>query len=127
MTGLGKIYKCRVCGNIVEILHQGAGELVCCGKPMELLKERTEDEGREKHLPVIEKGKSGIRVKIGSISHPMEEDHYIEWIEIIAAGRIYRKFLKPGDKPEVEFQIRAEKLEVRDYCNIHGLWKSSAI
>ena len=124
MTELKQIYRCNVCGNIVEMLHTGDGELVCCEEPMELLKENTEDEGREKHVPVIEKTETGIMVKVGSIPHPMEKEHYIEWIEIIADKKVYRKFLKPGDKPEAEFCIEAEKVEAREYCNIHGLWKS---
>ncbi|MFB0499753.1 MAG: desulfoferrodoxin [Candidatus Hadarchaeaceae archaeon] len=119
-----QIYKCNVCGNIVEVLHGGVGELVCCGQPMELLKEKTEDVGLEKHVPVVEKTEKGIKVKIGSVPHPMEENHYIEWVEIIADGRVYRKFLKPGDKPEAEFEIKAEKIKAREYCNVHGLWKS---
>ena len=125
MTEQKQIYKCNICGNMVEVLHQGIGQLVCCGQPMELLQEKSEDAGREKHLPVVEKSESGVKVKVGSVPHPMEEKHYIEWIEIIAGGRVYRKFLKPGDKPEAEFEIRAEKIKARDYCNIHGLWKSS--
>jgi superoxide reductase len=124
MTTQKQIYKCNVCGNIVEVLYAGAGQLVCCGQPMELLKEKTEDIGQEKHVPVIEKSGTRVRVKVGSVPHPMEEKHYIEWIEIIADGRSYRKFLKPGSKPEAEFEIRVEKIEVREYCNIHGLWKS---
>lgn len=119
----GEIYKCNVCGNIVEVLHAGGGELVCCGQPMELLKEKTTDVGQEKHLPVIEKTEAGVLVKIGSVPHPMEEKHFIEWIEIMADGRSYRKFLQPGDKPEAEFKILAEKIEAREYCNLHGLWK----
>ena len=124
MAELKQIYKCNVCGNIVEVLHGGVGELVCCEQPMELLKEKTEDVGLEKHVPVVEKTETGIKVKIGSVPHPMEENHYIEWVEIIADGGVCRKFLKPGDKPEAEFEIKAEKIEAREYCNIHGLWKS---
>lgn len=124
MTEQKQIYKCNVCGNIVEVLHSGKGQLVCCGQLMELLKEKTEDIGKEKHVPVIERIKTGIIVKIGSVPHPMEEKHYIEWIEIIADGRSYRKFLKPGNKPEAEFEIKAKKILAREYCNIHGLWKS---
>jgi len=124
MTELRQIYKCNVCGNIVEVLHAGVGELVCCGQPMELLKEKTEEIGLEKHVPVLEKTEKGIKVKIGSVPHPMEEKHYIEWVEIITDGGVYRKFLKPGDKPEAEFEIKAEKIKAREYCNIHGLWKS---
>ena len=124
MINKNQIYKCNVCGNIVEVLHAGGGELVCCGQPMELLQEKTEDEGNEKHVPVIEKTDAGMKVKIGSVEHPMQDDHYIEWIEIIANGQVYRKFLKPGDKPEAEFTVQAEKVEAREYCNLHGLWKA---
>ncbi len=124
MTAQKHIYKCNVCGNIVEVLYLGGGQLVCCGQPMELLKEKTEDVGKEKHVPVIERTESGVKIKIGSIPHPMEEKHYIEWVEIIIDGGVYRKYLKPGDKPEAEFEIKEEKIEVREYCNIHGLWKS---
>ncbi len=125
MTEMLQIYKCEICGNIVEVLHSGVGQLVCCNQPMKLLEEKTEEEGREKHLPVIEKGEEGIKVKVGSVKHPMEENHYIEWIEVIADGKVYRKFLKPGNEPEAEFKISAEKAEAREYCNVHGLWKSS--
>ena len=124
MTQLKQIYKCNVCGNIVEVLHAGMGELVCCGQPMELQEEKNQDEGLEKHVPVIEKTDKGILVKVGSTAHPMEEGHYIEWIEIIVDGRNYRRFLKPGDKPEVEFKVESENVQARAYCNIHGLWKS---
>ncbi len=125
MTELKQIYRCNVCGNIVEVLHSGVGQLVCCGQPMELLTEKTEDVGLEKHVPVIEKVGNKVKIKVGSVPHPMEEKHYIEWVEIIADGRVYRSFLKPGDKPEAEFEIKAEKIEAREYCNLHGLWKSS--
>jgi len=124
MTEVGEIYKCSICGNIVEVLYTGIGELICCGEPMELLKEKADETGNEKHVPVIEKTETGIKVKVGSIPHPMEEKHYIEWIEIIADGISYRKFLKPGEKPEAEFEIKAEKIEAREYCSIHGLWRS---
>jgi superoxide reductase len=124
MTDQKQIYKCNICGNIVEVLHAGVGQLVCCGQPMELLKEKTEDIGKEKHVPVIEKTGTGIRVKVGSVPHPMEEKHYIEWIEITANEKTYRKFLKPGDKPEAEFEIKTKKIDAREYCNLHGLWKS---
>jgi len=120
-----QIYKCEICGQIVEVLRGGAGELVCCNMPMRLLQEKTEEQGSEKHVPVIEKTEKGIRVKVGSIPHPMEEKHYIEWIELIADGVIYRKFFKPGDKPEAEFCIESGNLIAREHCNIHGLWKSS--
>jgi len=125
MTERLHIYKCEICGNIVEILHGGKGELVCCGQPMKLLKENTVDAALEKHVPVVEKTVDGIKVEVGSVAHPMEEKHYIEWIEIIADGAAYRKFLTPGDKPEALFKIKAEKIEAREYCNLHGLWKST--
>lgn len=124
MIAKTQIYKCPVCGNVVEVLFNGGGTLVCCGKPMELLTEKTADQGKEKHVPVIEKTEKGIRVKVGDVPHPMEEKHYIAWIEIIADGRTFRKFLKPGEKPEAEFEIKAENVEAREYCNLHGLWKA---
>jgi len=124
MDTLRQIYKCNTCGHIVEVLHPGVGQLVCCGKPMEALKEKTQDIGLEKHVPVIERTEKGTRVKVGSIPHPMEEKHYIEWIEIIADGRYCRKFLKPRNKPEAEFEVKAENITAREYCNVHGLWKS---
>lgn len=124
MTEQNQVYKCNVCGNIVQVLHAGKGELVCCGQPMELLKEKTEDQGMEKHVPVIEKTDAGIKVKVGSVPHPMEEKHFIEWIEVIADGKSYRQFLKPGDAPEAEFEIKANNITAREHCNVHGLWKS---
>ena len=123
MTQQKQIFKCNICGNIVEVLHSGVGQLVCCGRPMELLTEKTEDVGQEKHVPVIDRTEKGIRVKVGSVPHPMEEKHYIEWIEIIADGMVFRKFLKPGDLPQAEFKIEAKSILAREYCNIHGLWK----
>ncbi len=124
MTKKKEIYKCNVCGNIVEVLHEGAGELVCCGQPMELKPEKVEEEGDEKHVPVIEKTENGIRVKVGSEPHPMEEKHYIEWIQVISGGVSYRKFLKPDEAPEAEFSLNGENVTAREYCNVHGLWKS---
>jgi superoxide reductase len=118
-----EVYKCMVCGNIVEVLHGGAGELVCCDEPMKNLVAKTADEGKEKHVPVVEKTKTGFKVKVGSIAHPMEEKHYIEWIEILADGKAYRQFLNPGDAPEVVFNVVADKVAAREYCNVHGLWK----
>ncbi len=123
MTQLNQVYRCNVCGNIVQILQTGEGELVCCGRPMELLTEKTQEQGLEKHLPVVEKNENGIKVKVGEAPHPMETDHYIKWIEIIADGKNYRKFLKPGDQPEAEFCIQANQVIAREYCNLHGLWK----
>ncbi|HAO22308.1 MAG: desulfoferrodoxin [Desulfobacteraceae bacterium IS3] len=119
-----EIYKCNLCGNMVEVVHGGAGELVCCGQPMALIKENTVDAAKEKHVPVMEKTADGILVKVGSVAHPMEEKHFIEWIELIADGKAYRQFLKPGEKPEALFTIKADQVTVREYCNLHGLWKS---
>lgn len=123
MTERLQVYKCEICGNIVEVLHDGKGELVCCGQPMKLLVEGAVDAAKEKHVPVLEKTTGGIRVKVGSAPHPMEEKHYIEWIEVVADGKAYRQFLKPGDAPEATFNIEADKITAREYCNIHGLWK----
>lgn len=123
MTERMQVYKCEVCGNIVEMLHGGKGELVCCGRPMKLKVENTVDASLEKHVPVLEKTSSGFRVKVGSAQHPMEEKHYIEWIEIIAGDKLYRKWLKPGDVPEAVFEIDADQVIAREYCNLHGLWK----
>lgn len=119
-----QVYKCNLCGNIVEVLHAGGGELVCCKQPMELLQEKTKDEGQEKHVPIIEKTENGIKVRVGSIPHPMTEDHYIEWIEVIVDSKSYKEFLGPKDSPEAEFKIAGDKIEARIYCNLHGLWKS---
>jgi superoxide reductase len=118
------IYKCDICGNIVEVLHGGQGELVCCGQPMKQFVENTVDAAREKHVPVVERTASGFTVKVGSVPHPMEEKHYIEWIEVIADGEAYREFLKPGGAPEATFNISAQNITAREYCNLHGLWKA---
>jgi superoxide reductase len=118
-----QVYKCSICGNIVEVLHGGKGELVCCGKPMSLMTENTVDAAKEKHIPVLEKIEGGVKVKVGSVAHPMEEKHYIEWIEIIADGKIYRQFLKAGEAAEAVFKINASQIYARAYCNLHGLWK----
>jgi superoxide reductase len=118
-----EIYKCEVCGNIVEVVHGGKGELVCCGKPMVLQKENTVDAAKEKHVPVMEMGADGVKVKVGEVAHPMEEKHFIEWIEIIADGKAYRQFLNPGDAPEALFPVSPSAVTARAYCNIHGLWK----
>ncbi|MEO0070022.1 MAG: desulfoferrodoxin [candidate division WOR-3 bacterium] len=123
MTKRLEIYKCEICGNIVEVIHPGAGQLVCCGQPMKLMEEKTADVGKEKHVPVIEKMANGFKVKVGGVPHPMEEKHYIEWIELVADGRAYREFLSPGQAPEAFFSIQAENVYAREYCNIHGLWK----
>ena len=125
MTSLKQVYKCNICGNIVEVLDTGVGELVCCGEPMELLKEQTQDSSVEKHVPYIEKTATGVLVKIGqNQKHPMEEKHHIQWIELIADEKSYFKFLHPGDEPEAEFCVDAQNISAREHCNIHGLWKS---
>ncbi len=127
MANLSEVYKCQICGNIVEVIHDSIGSLACCGQPMLLLKENTVDASLEKHVPVIEETEEGILVKIGSISHPMEEKHYIEFIEVITKdNKNDKKFLKPGDESQAEFCIPIESvLNAREYCNLHGLWKSS--
>lgn len=119
-----EVYKCNLCGNIVEVLHGGDGELVCCGEPMVKLTENTTDAAKEKHVPVIEKIDGGYKVSVGSVLHPMVEDHYIEWIELLADGKAYRQFLKPGDEPIVTFAVKAAKVSAREHCNKHGLWKA---
>ena len=119
-----EIYKCLVCGNIVEVVHEGEGELVCCGQPMKQLVENTVDAAKEKHVPVIEKVDGGYKVTVGSVPHPMEEKHYIEWIELLADGKAYRQFLSPGDAPEATFAVEAQDVSAREHCNLHGLWKA---
>jgi superoxide reductase len=118
-----QIYKCDKCGNIVEVLHGGKGDLVCCDEPMKLFVENTVDAAKEKHVPVLEKIADGLKVKVGEVAHPMEEKHYIEWIEVIADGKAYRQFLNPGKAPEATFMIEAEQVTAREFCNLHGLWK----
>jgi len=119
-----EVYKCEVCGNIVEILHVGGGELVCCGEPMKLQQENTVDAAKEKHVPDVEKTADGVKVQVGSVEHPMEDKHYIEWIQVIADGKSYRQFLEPGDKPVAVFKIEGANIITREYCNLHGLWKA---
>lgn len=119
-----QIYKCNICGNMVEVLYAGGGQLVCCGQPMEFLQGKNEDVGMEKHVPVVEKTERGIKVKVGSIPHPMEEIHFIQWIEVVTSKESFKKFLKPGDLPEAEFCLTEEEVILaREYCNLHGLWK----
>ena len=119
-----QIYRCNVCGNMVEMVHPGAGTLVCCNQNMELLAENTTDAATEKHVPVIEKVDGGVKVIVGDVAHTMEEKHYIEWIELIVDGKAYRQFLKPGEAPEAFFPVTGDKLVAREYCNLHGLWKA---
>lgn len=126
MTNVNEIYKCDVCGNIVEMVHGGAGELVCCGQPMKHKLAGTSDGAAEKHVPVIEKTDGGYLVKVGSVEHPSTDVHYIEWIELIclSCGKVQRKHLKPGDKPEAFFATKSDKVIAREYCNLHGLWQA---
>ena len=119
-----EVYKCDKCGNIVEVLHGGAGELVCCGQPMRLISANTVDAAKEKHVPVIEKTANGYKVTVGSVLHPMTGEHYIEWIALCADGVMYRKFLKPGDTPVAEFCVTATGVTAYEYCNLHSLWKA---
>ncbi len=122
MTDLNKIYRCQVCGNVVEVVRRGDCELVCCNKDMLALEENTVDADREKHVPVIERTASGVRVRVGSAPHPMTAEHHIEWIELLADGRVYRRYLQVGDEPAAEFSIAGERLGARAFCNLHGLW-----
>ncbi len=124
MTKKNEIYKCALCGNIVEVLHTGAGELVCCGQPMDLMAENTVDAAQEKHVPVVEQVDDGYKITVGSVPHPMEEKHWIEWIELVADGKVYRQVLNPGDAPEALFCVEAAEVTARAYCNLHGHWKS---
>lgn len=124
MTERLQVFKCEICGNIVEVLHGGKGALVCCNEPMKILTENTVDASQEKHVPVIEEKANGIMIKVGTVAHPMEEKHYIEWIEAIVDGAVYRRFLKPAESPEAFFPIKGDSVMAREFCNVHGLWKS---
>jgi len=124
MAKVLEVYKCELCGQIVEVVHEGRGTLVCCNQPMKKLTENTTDAAREKHVPTLNRTATGFQVKVGSVAHPMEEKHYIEWIELLADGRVYRAFLKPGDPPEANFETTASAVTARAYCNLHGLWKT---
>lgn len=124
MTKKFEIYKCGICENIVEVLHEGVGTLVCCGQPMNLQKENTVDASKEKHIPVIERDEEGVVVKVGSVPHPMTPEHHIEWVEISTEKGESKKFLKPGENPEASFPVKNPKVKSREYCNLHGLWKS---
>lgn len=124
MTNLNEIYKCNVCGNIVEVVHAGKGELVCCGEAMKKQLPGTVEAATEKHIPVIEKIDGGYKIKVGEIPHPMLDVHWIEWIEILTqGGRVQRQYLKPGEAPEATFKCGADKILAREYCNVHGLWE----
>lgn len=125
MSKKNEIYHCEICGAMTEVINGGGGTLVCCNKPMKLLKENSVDAATEKHIPVIENIDGKVNVKVGSVAHPMEEKHFIQWIEVITTdGIVSRKDLKPGESPEVSFKIDGEVESVREYCNLHGLWKT---
>ncbi len=126
MAERGEVYKCEACGNIVEVLHGGPGVLVCCGSDMKQMFENTTDGAKEKHVPVIEKTNNGVKVKVGSVAHPMLAEHYIEWIELVADGKVFREYLRPGQAPEATFCLcfTPKTIEAREYCNLHGLWKA---
>lgn len=130
MTKKNELYKCDVCGNIVEVVGTGAGQLVCCGEPMRLMEAHETDEGFEKHVPVVERTEKGIKVTVGSTPHPMIEEHYITFIEAMADGNVYRTYLKPGQEPVAEFEMEIGEesgLVVREHCNIHGVWKKEGV
>ncbi|MDD2852101.1 MAG: desulfoferrodoxin [Desulfuromonadaceae bacterium] len=124
MAKVLEVYKCNLCGNIVETIHAGEGVLTCCGEKMALLAENTVDAAKEKHVPVVEKIADGYKVTVGSVPHPMEEKHYIEWIELIADGKAYRQFLKPGEVAEAVFNVAATTVTARELCNLHGQWSA---
>ena len=121
-----EVYKCGLCGNIIEVMHTGAGSLVCCGADMQLMTENSVDAATEKHVPVIEVAADSVTVKVGSVSHPMESSHYIEWIELVADDQVYRKYLTPGETAEATFNITASAVTAREYCNLHGHWSAKA-
>ena len=122
MTTMFEVYKCETCGNMIKVIHASGGTMVCCGQPMTLLAEKTDDQGKEKHVPVVEKSAKGILVKIGSVPHPMEEKHFIKWVEVRSGENVFVKGFKPGEKAEAEFCIADMNVKVRAYCNVHGLW-----
>ena len=126
MPQLNEVYKCELCGNIVEMLHGGPGALTCCNQKMVLQTENTVDAAQEKHVPVIEIGADSITVKVGSVAHPMADEHYIEWIELIADGKFYRQNLQPGSAPQATFPLIAQKVTAREYCNLHGHWTAKS-
>ena len=126
MTERLQVYKCDVCGNMVEVIHASGGTLVCCGQDMTLMTENTTDAAKEKHVPVVEKTDAGVLVKVGDVAHPMEEKHYIEWVQVIVDDNAYRHFFKPGDKPEALFQVGGDSVSAREFCNLHGLWRTKA-
>ncbi len=124
MTKQKQVYRCSICGNIVEVMHPSDGILSCCGQPMDLLIENAKDAALEKHVPVIDKIDGGYKVTVGSVEHPMLQEHHIEWIELITENQVMRKYLHPGEKPVAVFMTDAMEVTAREYCNIHGHWKS---
>ena len=125
-TSNQQVFKCSRCGNMIEMVHFGGGPLVCCGEPMTAVTENTTEAATEKHIPVVEKVDGGYRVVVGSVTHPMEEKHYIEWIELIVDDvLVYRKILKAGEAPEAVFKVDGGNVKARAYCNLHGLWASA--
>ncbi len=126
MTKRLEVYKCDQCGNMIEVMHAGVGKLVCCGQPMQHLAENTTDAATEKHVPVVERSDGGFKVKVGSVTHPMQEKHFIEWIELIAGDQVFRQFLAPDQAPEATFAVEADEVTAREYCNLHGLWKANS-
>lgn len=123
MTERYQVYKCDVCGNMVEVLHAAGGTLVCCNQPMTLMQENTTDAATEKHVPVVEQHGGITKVAVGSVAHPMQEEHYIEWIELVVDDRVFRTYLNPGETPEAIFNVGEEGVVAREYCNLHGLWR----
>lgn len=119
------VYRCENCGNIVEVMHASKISIKCCGSSMVLQVENTVDAAKEKHVPVVENTEKGIRIRVGEVEHPMTDDHYIQWIEVISGDSVYQKYLHPGGTPEAEFQIDGDPVTVRAYCNLHGHWKAS--
>jgi superoxide reductase len=124
MTEKLQIFRCEVCGNMVEVTHEGGGILVCCNRPMVLLTENTTDAEHEKHVPVVEKTVDGYKVTVASDFHPMTEEHFIEWVQLVADGNTLTHYFVPGEKPEAFFNVKAENLYARTYCNLHDLWTS---
>lgn len=124
MTKQKEVYRCAICGNIVEVMHPAGGTLSCCGQPMVLLTENTVDAALEKHVPVIEAIENGFKVSVGRVAHPMMPQHFIEWIELITEDGVMRKYLQPGETPEAVFFTKSKNVTAREYCNLHGLWKA---
>lgn len=118
-----EVYKCDICGLMIQVIHSADPVPECCGQEMDLLTENTTDAAQEKHVPVIEKVDGGYKVTVGSVAHPMADDHYIEFIQLLADGKAYTQYLEPGQAPEAVFKVDAAEVSAREYCNKHGLWK----